>query len=169
MLDPEGGGEYMEPQRAGALRIETSQSGVLANGVTQAARPVRRAKRDDVVLPPLDGLTRLEAANIDFEADPLHSEIHRLPQNLLGAGRRPEAHRLLPTLQPHRPEQPDNPEKVIRMQMGEEDLVEREAGPVAHHLPLRPLAAIEHQQLPLALHRQGADVAADGGTGGGGT
>jgi hypothetical protein len=50
--------------------------------------------------------------------------------------------------------------------MGEEDVPEGEAHPVAHHLALGALAAVEQEHLPLALHGKAGDVPVDGGTGG---
>ena len=43
-------------------------------------------------------------------------------------------------------------EDVIQVVVGEEDLGEREAYPVPHHLALGPLAAIEEDGLPLPRH-----------------
>jgi hypothetical protein len=57
---------------------------------------------------------------------------------------------------------------VITVIVGEEDVTEREAHPVAHHLALGTLAAIEQEHLPFPLHGETGDVPVDGGTGGAG-
>src|SRR2546427_2243600 len=87
---------------------------------------------------------------------------HRLPQQLLSAARAIQPHRLLPPLEPERADQPDNAEEVVRVEMGEEDIRQRERHAVAHHLALRPLAALEQQGLPLAHESESGDVALDG-------
>src|SRR5256885_16211772 len=52
--------------------------------------------------------------------------------------------------------------------MREENLGQRKAHPVAHHLALRALAALEQERLTLAYQRHRRDVALHGGAGGGG-
>src|SRR6184192_1881407 len=52
------------------------------------------------------------------------------------------------------------------MKMREEDLRQREAHPVAHHLALGALAALEQESLPFPHERHRGDVALDGGPGG---
>ena len=54
---------------------------------------------------------------------------------------------------------------MVRVEMAEEDVVDRETAAVAHHLPLRALAAIEQQRVAAAVHHDGADVAPDRGPG----
>jgi hypothetical protein len=48
---------------------------------------------------------------------------------------------------------------VVGVHVGEENVGEREADPVAHHLPLSTFAAIEHQRLTFTDQRDGRDVA----------
>jgi hypothetical protein len=57
---------------------------------------------------------------------------------------------------------------MVGVEMAEEDVVEGEPRTVPHHLPLSTFAAIEHQQLALALNDQRADVSADRRARGGG-
>jgi hypothetical protein len=52
---------------------------------------------------------------------------------------------------------------VVGVKVREENVAQRERHVVAHHLPLRPLAAIEEQRLPLAHERERCDVTLDGG------
>ena len=57
---------------------------------------------------------------------------------------------------------------MVGVVVGEEDLPKGEAHPVAHHLALGPLAAIEQHRLPFAGQREGGDVAVEGGARGAG-
>ena len=66
-------------------------------------------------------------------------------------------------------EESDHAEEVVGVHVGEEDVVEGEPGAVPHHLALGTLAAVEHEELALALNDEGADVASDGGPRGGGS
>ena len=86
-----------------------------------------------------------------------------------GSARSPAAQRLRASLQRHRAQEPDDPEEVIGVEVGEEDVADVERDAVAHHLPLRPFAAVEEQRLPLTDEGKGRDPAFDGGAGGGGS
>src|SRR2546430_11192771 len=57
---------------------------------------------------------------------------------------------------------------MISVKMREENLGQREAHPVAHHLALGALAALEQERLALAHQRHRGDVAFHGGARGGG-
>src|SRR5213595_1603848 len=57
---------------------------------------------------------------------------------------------------------------MVGVKMREEDLGQRKTHPVAHHLALRALAALEQERLTLADQRHRGDVAFHGGAGGGG-
>ena len=84
------------------------------------------------------------------------------------AARPPQAQRLRAPLERHRPHQPDHADHVVGVEVREEDVGERERDAVAHHLPLRALAAVEQQRLALAHDGERGDVAFDGGARGGG-
>jgi hypothetical protein len=55
-------------------------------------------------------------------------------------------------LQGHCSEQAGEPEEVIGVKVTEEDVVQGEGHAVAHHLSLRPFAAVEEQRFALAFH-----------------
>ena len=79
------------------------------------------------------------------------------------AARSPETQPLGATLQRHRAHQPDHAEQVVGVHVREEDVLERERHAVAHHLPLRAFAAVEHQRLAFAMDRERRHVAFDRG------
>jgi hypothetical protein len=56
---------------------------------------------------------------------------------------------------------------MIGVKVREEDLGQREAHAVAHHLALGAFAALEEQCLPLAVNGEAGDVSFDGWPGGG--
>src|SRR5207249_11448658 len=62
--------------------------------------------------------------------------------------------------------QPDHPKKMIGVKMRKEDLRQRKAHPVTHHLALGALAAFEQQRLAFAHQGHRGDVALHGGPGG---
>ena len=88
--------------------------------------------------------------DLDLEMLLLAAEHDRAPQHLLGTRRSVKIHRLGPALKREGAQQAGDPEHVIRVHVGEEDVGQREGDPVAHHLPLGAFAAIEHQRLALA-------------------
>src|SRR5207253_10771947 len=126
-----------------------------------------RCKHVNIVLFPLPPspafyrISRLHFLDLDGKRHPFHPQLHRLPQQLLRPPRPVQPHRLLPPLKPERADQPDHAEDVVRVEMREEDVGERERHAVAHHLALRPLAALEQQGLPLAHESEGGNVALD--------
>ena len=75
------------------------------------------------------------------------------------ATRREEAQGFFPALQPQGPNQPDDPDEVIRVEMREEDVGQREPHPVAHHLALGAFAAVEQQEIAIPVQRDRGDVA----------
>ena len=65
-------------------------------------------------------------------------------------------------LQPHGAQEAGEAKDVIGVHVREEDRIHAEPGLVAHHLPLRTLAAIEQHEIALALYREGAHPATNG-------
>src|SRR5436309_12455885 len=108
---------------------------------------------------------RLHLDHVDFELCSLHPELDRLAKHLLRPLRPIQPHRLGARLQPERPDQPDHPEKMIGMKMREEDLGQRKAYPVAHHLALGALTTLEQQSLPFADEGDTGDIPFYGGPG----
>jgi len=56
---------------------------------------------------------------------------------------------------------------MIGVKVGEEDLGERKAHPVAHHLALGAFAALEQERFAFAMDGEARDVPFDCGPGGG--
>src|SRR6266481_5982603 len=68
---------------------------------------------------------------------------------------------------PERSDQSNDAEEVIGMKVGKEDLGKREAHPIAHHLALGPLTALEEQRFAFAVNGEAGNVAFDCGPCGG--
>ena len=107
------------------------------------------------------GLTSMD---LDRKLVPLDAQAHRRAEDPLGAPGSVERHRRGPVLQPHGAQQAGDAQHVVGVVVGEEDFCEGEPDPVAHHLALGALAAVEEDRLAFALHGQAGDVAVDGGT-----
>src|ERR687896_562444 len=122
----------------------------------------------DHVAVPLDRRAGLHFGNVELETHTLDAELRRTSQMPTRSPRPPEPKGLDPPLQRHRPHEADDANDVIGVQVREENVLEHERDAVAHHLPLRPFAAIEQHRLSLADERERADVALDGGPGSGG-
>jgi hypothetical protein len=56
---------------------------------------------------------------------------------------------------------------VIGVEVREEDVVQVERDPIAHHLALRPFTTVEKESFSLAEERDGRDVAFDSRSGSG--
>ena len=63
--------------------------------------------------------------------------------------------RLGASLEAERPDQPDDTQKMVGVEMREKYLGQGEADPVAHHLPLGAFPALEQQRLPFTHQRDG--------------
>src|SRR5205823_5621790 len=113
-------------------------------------------------------LTGLHLDDINVERDSLDAELKRLRKQFLRSLRPVQPHRVRTGLQAERTDQTDDSEKMIGVEMREEDLGQREAHPVAHHLALGALAALEQERLALAHQCHRGDVALHSGTRGGG-
>jgi hypothetical protein len=70
-------------------------------------------------------------------------------------------------LQAQRPNQSNDAQEMVGMKVGEEDLGQGKAHPVAHHLALGAFAAFEQQRLALAMNGEATDVPFDCWPGGG--
>src|SRR4029079_17104202 len=84
-----------------------------------------------------------------------------LSQQGLRLWRSPQGHRFFAPLQSKGAKQSNYAKHVVSVHVGKENVAEREARAVAHHLPLSSFAAVEHQRLALADYNHGADVALD--------
>ncbi len=142
-------GTLGDPGRACLVHVEPAASLMLAQRVPDRAAPVLGPEYMNFVrLPPPasrvpNHFARLHLDDVDIEGNSLHAELNRLAEQLLRALGSVEAHRLGARLQPQRPDQPDHTEKMIGMKMREEDLRQRKAHPVTHHLALGAFAALE--------------------------
>ena len=168
----------LAPQRSfgnpGGLRlldIKPPTSHVLFEDVAErGTAAVFSRKRVDVVAIPLlpHGVPRFDFRDLDGKGDPFDAELHGRAQDFLGAFGTVQQERLGPPLKPERSDQSDDAQKMIGMKVGEEDLGKREADPVAHHLALGPLTALEQQRLTLSVNGEATDVPFDCWPGGGG-
>src|SRR5439155_6410023 len=86
---------------------------------------------------------RLHLDDVDVEGHSLHPELNRLAKDLLRSLRAIQPHGIGSRLEPERTDQPDHAEKMVRVEMREENLGQSKAHPVAHHLALGALAALE--------------------------
>src|SRR5690348_4509769 len=114
----------------------------------------------------LDHVARFDLSYSHLERDPLHAQPQRALEQLLRALRAIQRHRVGARLQPQRPDQPDHAEKMIGVKVREEDLGQRKAHPVAHHLALGAFATLEEEGLPFANHGDSGHVSLYGGAGG---
>jgi hypothetical protein len=136
---------------AGHVRVEPAEPLMLDHRVAEGVSAVLCAVCDDVVLIPLDLLTRLQLDDVHDERHAFHAQVHRVMQDAGAALRRPQSEGRLPALQSHGAQQAGHAEEVVGVHVREEDVVEGEAGAEAHHLPLRALAAVEQQRIALPL------------------
>ena len=135
---------------------------------------LRRERVDGVLISHLSSLisrhfSRLHLVNLHPKRHPLHPQLDRALEQLLRPLGPVQPDRLLATLEPQRPQQPDYPEEMIGVKVREKDLGQGEAHPKAHHLALGAFAALEQQRLALAHQGEAGDVALDGGPGRRGT
>src|SRR2546425_2888678 len=151
------------------LRIEPPGTFVLLERVPDRPPTVLRGEGVDripVAAGASANLPRLDFNDLNLEGNSLHSELDRLAEYLLRAFRAIQHHGLRPRLKSERADQSDHPEKMVGVKMREEDLRQREAHPVAHHLALGALAALEQESLAFAHEGDTGDIPLYGGTGG---
>jgi len=109
-----------------------------------------------------NGVTGSEFANFESESEALGTERFSALEHSFGTGWSPESQRFGSTLKRHRPQETDDSDEVVSVEVGEENVVEIEGDPVAHHLALSPFATIEQESFSLAEERDGRNVAFDG-------
>ena len=100
-------------------------------------------------------VARTQFLDGDGERRPLEAQLERVAKHPLRAFRPVQPQGTGEALEPQRAHQPREPQKVVAVEVGEEDVGHREPHAVPHHLPLRALPAVEQQRLALALERDG--------------
>jgi hypothetical protein len=111
-----------------------------------------------------NGVSGSEFANFESECEAFRTERFSALEHSFGTGWSPESQGFGSTLKRHRPEEPDDANEVIGVEVREEDVVEVEGDSVAHHLALCAFTAIEEKGLSLAEERDGRNVAFDSGS-----
>src|SRR6476661_1710911 len=145
------------------LGMEPAETGVLGQRVPHRIGAVVGLEHHDVVLVPAQAVAGPDLDHGDRELVPLDPEAQRGGEDSLRAARPVERHRRGPVLESHGPDQADDAEHVVGVEVAEEHFGEREPDAVPHHLALGALAAIEQHGLPLALQGEARDVALDRG------
>jgi hypothetical protein len=121
-----------------------------------------RSERYDGVLFSLDRRVHRDFSDLQREPEPVSAESLGAPQDLACASRSPEMERVRAPLERHRPHEANHSEQVVGMKVGEEDVAEGERDPVAHHLTLRALPAVDEERLALAYDGNRRDIPLDG-------
>src|SRR5437588_4817436 len=152
------------------LDIKPATSHVLLQDVSER-RPaaVFRRKGADVVAVPFRGtgysISGLYFDDLHGKRYALDAQLHRRGQHLLRTPGTVQEERLGAPLQAQRPNQSNDAQEMIGVEVGEEDFGQREAHAVAHHLALRAFAALEQQRLALTMNCNSGDVSFYGGPG----
>src|SRR5262245_39861654 len=115
---------------------------------------------DDVAIT-FEALSRFNFCDLDGERGSLEAERLGAAQHTARATGPPQSKPFRAALQRHRAHQSDHAEQMIRVKVRKEDVFERKRDSVAHHLPLRAFAAIEHQRLAFAMHCERRHIALD--------
>src|SRR6267143_2504286 len=154
------------------LDIKPATTHVLSEDVSERrTAAVFSGKRADVVAIPFCGtgygISGLYFDDLDGKRYALDAELHRRGQHLLRALGTIQEEWLRPPLQAQRPNQSNDAQEMIGVKVGEEDLGERKAHPVAHHLALGAFAALEQERFAFAMDGEARDVPFDCGPGGG--
>ena len=149
-------------QLAREVRIESAFPFFFDERVAERRRAaVVDGERDDRVAGALKSLPGFELQDLDGKGGALESEGLGALENSTCAARSPQSQRLGSTLQGHGPHQTDHAEQVVGVHVGEEDVLEGERHAVAHHLPLRAFAAVEHERFAFAVYSERRHVAFD--------
>jgi len=152
------------------IGIEPSQPGVFDERVAQSGRTMMgHRERADRITIALDLRSRLELRDLHGVTQPLTPEKLGALEKFCGATRPPKAHRLRTALQLQRTHETNHTEHMVGMEVREEYVGHGERDAVAHHLPLRTLAAVDEQGLPLANDGDTCHVSLHRGTRSGGT
>src|SRR5947209_884734 len=163
-LPPQGSLRHARGARF--LRIEPPGAFMLLEGVPDGPPTVVSSKHVNVVpfpfpLSPFPNYPWSHFLDLDLERHPLHAELNRLAKDLLPSLRAVQPHGVRTRLETERTDQPDHAEKMVRVEMREENLGQSKAHPVAHHLALGALAALEQKSLALAHQGHRRDIALD--------
>src|SRR3954451_5316916 len=161
-------GTGCDAQPRGQLGVEAAGPVALDERVAVGLAAVADAQRVDLVAVELDDRVGLE---VDGGQAVLQAAEHRAPQRVqqrLGAGRAEDGERQGPVAQVEGLQHSRQPEPVVEVQVGEEDLGDLGQPHAADQLPLRALAAVDQELVGTAAQQRRGQAAAGGGHGAGG-
>jgi hypothetical protein len=147
-------GSFWYPQLPGPLHIEPSRARTFPEGIAESRNTMPHGDRLDSILPEVDSLTGDHLVELDSEGDALTTDTNCLSQCATRSGRTVDMKGFVAPLKPESSYQPDDSEIMVRMKMGDKDMVEGKSCPIPHHLSLSPLPTIEEEELPLPLQGQ---------------
>ena len=161
-------GAFLDTERRCALRVEASGPIVLDERPPDRRDPVARGEGDEIAAVAPDPVARRHLLDPQVEGE-LLDPAGDVPIDDAGEPARPvEIQRLGPPLHREGPHEADDPQPVVEVEVREEDGGDVEAGAVPDHLPLRPLPAVDEEELALAPDGEPCEVAPDGRLGAGG-
>ncbi len=149
-------GTLGDAELAGALGVEAAGALLLGEQVAEGSDPVLDRERLDRVIAEAHAGAGLELVDLDRVADAADDPAERREQ--VAQPGRPGDHKGLgPVLHVPGLEQAGQPEVVVGVQVGDEDVIDLDESRRALHLPLRALAAVEEQPVAAApdQHRGG--------------
>ena len=159
-LEPPEVGTVGDPEPRRRLGVEVTGPIVLDQRVAVGAGAVLDRIALDPVAVVLDRLTGLELDEVDLVRQPAEEQSQRLEQ-LDQAGWAEDLERPLAVVERVRLQQAREPEEVVGVKVGDEDVVDRHQPGRPLHLALRPLAAVEQQPVTAGADRAGTRSSAE--------
>ena len=159
-------GPVRHPERFRGRDVEAARTLVLAKRVAQRPDPVSHGERLHPVSVALDSVPGPQLDDDEWVGDPPDDDTERAEER----ARAPwavNADRRVPAAQPEGLQHPRQPEDVIGVQVGEEDVLEVDEPDVrAKELPLGSLAAVDEQPIASATQDRRGGAARGRGCGG---
>ena len=149
----------LRPERnaepVGGLDVELPRAVVLDERVADRRDAVPHGERDEAVVAAVERLPGVELLELVAVGEPAEDPLQR-PEQLDEAGRAVDRDRHVAAAKRERLQHPGQPEVVVGVVVGEEDLPEvDQAERRAEQLALRALGAVEEQPLSSAAHEHG--------------
>ena len=126
---------------------------MLGECIPQRLNPVVDGERDDIVPVSPHRIPRSQLTDRYLEWGPLRAQVNQHFEGCPTAGWAVHLERLLAALEAQRSQESRDTEEVVRVHMRDEDRVHGEPRPIAHHLALRALTAVEQHKIALPLDR----------------
>jgi hypothetical protein len=142
------------PEIPGSFDIEPARTGLLDQREPEGARSMVSGEGLDLVSDESNRRPDGNFTHLQWKSESVPAGVSSGPKGICRISRPPDHQLLRSPLKAECSKQARKPQVVIRVQMGDEDLLQTEPHAEFHHLALGTLSTVEQIEIALALNRQ---------------